>query len=69
MTRGTVTDYDPQEEEGYIAPDDQNDRIPFDRKSLIDFAHDEDPKTGDRVSFHVEGGMAGLWAVKIRRID
>lgn len=69
MTRGTVTSYDPEEETGYVRPDEDDDKIPFDRKSLVDFPRGEDPKAGDRVSFVIEGGMAGLWATKVRRLD
>lgn len=69
MTRGTVIGYDETRGEGYIKPDEDEDRIPFDRDSLIDFAPDERPQAGDRVSFDIEGGMAGLWAKHVRRVD
>ncbi len=69
MTEGTVLSYDPDEDEGFVKPDDDDDRIPFDRKSLVDFADDEHPAEGDRVTFHVEGGLAGLWATHVTRID
>lgn len=69
MTRGTIIAYYPKEGSGYINPDKEEDRIPFDRKSLLNFAEDEHPRVGDRVTFQVEGGMAGLWATHVRRID
>ena len=69
MTRGTVVDYDDDREQGYIEPDDDHDRIPFDKKSLVDFKQGERPRTGDRVSFEIEGGMAGLWARNVRRVE
>ncbi len=69
MTRGTVISYDVEEEEGYIQPDDGDDRIPFDRKSLEDYPEGETPVAGARVSFVVEGALAGLWAKKVRRLD
>ncbi len=69
MTRGRVIAYDESSEQGYIQPDDDHDRIPFDRKSLVDFAQGERPSAGDRVSFDIEGGMAGLWAKNVRRVD
>lgn len=69
MTRGTVIAYDPRDESGFIKPDEDDDRIPFDRKSLVNYAGDEHPAEGDRVSFHVEGGLAGLWATHVMRID
>jgi cold shock CspA family protein len=69
MTRGTVISYDTEEEQGYIDPDEGDERIPFDRKSLEDYPAGETPAAGARVSFVVEGGMAGLWAIKVRRLD
>lgn len=69
MTRGTVTRFDANEKTGYVMPDDDDDEIPFDRESLVGFGPGEDPKQGDRVSFRVEGGMAGLWATDVKRID
>lgn len=69
MTRGTVVEYDSEDEEGYIEPDDDHDRIPFDKKSLVGFKQGERPKAGDRVSFEIEGGMVGLWAKNVRRVD
>jgi cold shock CspA family protein len=69
MTRGTVVSYDPDDETGFIMPDEEDDRIPFDRNSLLDYAGEEDPAEGDRVSYRVEGGLAGLWATHVRRID
>lgn len=69
MTRGTVIAYNPDEGSGYIQPDKQEDRIPFDRNSLLEFHEGEHPTAGDRVSFQVEGGMAGLWATHVKRID
>lgn len=69
MTRGTVLSYDPNEKVGFINPDDDDDRIPFDRKSLVNYPDDEHPAEGERVTFHVEGGMAGLWATHVTRIE
>lgn len=68
MTRGTIISYEADGETGYIKPDDDDDRIPFDRKSLEDFPRGEDPGPGDRVSFKIEGGMVGLWATHVRRL-
>ena len=69
MTRGTVVKYDDASEEGYIKPDEEHDRIPFDRESLAGFALGERPQAGDRVSFEIDGGLAGLWAKNVRRIS
>lgn len=69
MTRGTIIAYDDDTGEGYIKPDDEHDRIPFDRDSLMEFERTERPQPGDRVAFEIEGGMAGLWAKNVRRVD
>ncbi len=69
MTRGTIISYDTEDERGYIDPDMGDERIPFDRSSLEDFPTDRVPTAGERVSFVVEGGMAGPWATKVRRLN
>lgn len=69
MTRGTIISYNSEDEEGYIDPDEGDERIPFDRNSLEDFPRNQVPTEGARVSFVVEGGMAGPWAVKVRLLD
>lgn len=69
MTSGTVIKYDSDEETGYIDPDDGDERIPFDSKSFEKFESGWVPQAGDRVKFVVEGGMAGLWAIEIRRVQ
>lgn len=69
MTRGTIISFNADDDEGYIDPDDGDERIPFDRESMEDFPIDQIPKVGARVSFVVEGGMAGLWAAKVRLLD
>lgn len=70
MTRGTVLSYDLERGSGYIEPDDdEHERIPFDDKSLDGFAKGTGPSAGDRVSFQVEGGMAGIWAIHVRLVD
>lgn len=68
MTRGKVISYDADEETGFIDPDDGDERIPFDKKSLMGFERGSVPQVGDRVSFMVEGGMAGFYAVNVRRV-
>ena len=69
MTRGTVVEYDTDNDQGYIQPDENDDRIPFDRDSLVGFGAGERPKPGDRLSFEIEGGISGLWAVNVRRVE
>lgn len=69
MTRGTVISYDTDEQEGFIDPDDGDERIPFDSKSLEGVERGVMPKAGDRVSFVVEGGLAGIWAIHVRLLD
>lgn len=68
MTRGTVISYDADEETGYIDPDDGDERIPFDKKSIEGSERGTEPKVGDRVSFMVEGGLAGIYASRVRRV-
>lgn len=69
MTTGTVISYDADEEEGYLDPDEGDERIPFDRRSLEGFQRGTSPHAGDRVTYVVEGGMAGIWATEIRLIE
>lgn len=69
MTTGTVISFDREEETGYIDPDDGDERIPFDMDSLEGFESGTAPRAGDRVSFAVEGGLAGFWARRVRRLE
>ena len=68
MTKGTVVSYDAEEEEGYIDPDEGDERIPFGKESLDGYAEGDDPKAGDRVTYVVEGGLAGIYAVHVKRL-
>ena len=68
MTRGTVISYDPDEDTGFIDPDDGDERIPFDRKSLHGYERGTFPQKGDRVFLVVEGGMAGFYATNVSRL-
>ena len=71
MATGRIDDYDPKKREGYIIPDTsdgENDKIPFDEDALK--KHNVTAlKNGDKVSFDVEGGLAGLMAKDIRLIS
>ena len=68
MTTGVVTSYDPDKREGYLRPDadadGEEEHIPFE-------LGDEEPislRAGDRVSYDVEGGLAGIMAIQVRKL-
>lgn len=69
MTQGTVVEYDAEEGEGYLDPDEGDERIPFGKESLDGYGPDVHPKPGDRVSYLVEGGLAGIYAVHVKRLE
>ncbi len=69
MTRGKVISYDADEDAGFIDPDDGDERIPFDKNSLEGFRRGAVPQAGERVSFVVEGGLAGIWARHVRPLE
>ncbi|MEX2400385.1 MAG: hypothetical protein WD423_06405 [Rhodothermales bacterium] len=60
--------YDSAQSSGYIQPDNDDERVPFDRDSLVNYPDDETPTAGDRVRFNVEGGLVGLWATHVERL-
>ena len=68
MATGVIVSYDPEEETGYIDPDEGDDHIPFDAQCVADA--DEGPmlQEGQRVEFDVEGGLAGLMCRHMRRL-
>ena len=68
MTQGTIVSYDSEEGEGYLDPDEGDERIPFGKESLDGYPEGTDPKPGDRVSYQVEGGLAGIYAVHVKRL-
>lgn len=69
MTTGVIVSYDPEEESGFIVIDDTDDRVPFDADAVADFKEGEMLREGQRVQFKVQGGMAGVWATDVRRIQ
>ena len=67
MATGTIKSYDPDDQNGYIEPDEGNDDIPFDRDALVDFHQGDEIRAGERVTYEVEGGLAGHMATDVRR--
>lgn len=65
MTTGTITDIDAHKRQGYIRPDTEThgERIPFD----LEKDPDTDLSPGDRVTYDVEGGLAGIMAINVRK--
>lgn len=69
MTTGTIDSYDPEEESGYILIDGTDDRIPFDTSAVDDFKEGDMLHEGQRVQLAVEGGPAGVYAARIKRLS
>jgi cold shock CspA family protein len=63
---GYVKAYDPERGKGWIEPDHGGDELPFRRRDVID--EGGELRAGERVSYEVEGGMAGTVAIDVRRI-
>lgn len=61
---GVVKWYDPEKRFGFIAPDDGGKDIFVHQSNLIAFTITE----GDRVSFKVQEGDKGLYAVEVEKI-
>ena len=68
MATGKVTSYDPDEGEGMIQPDGEDQTLPFDTDSLTDPSLKAHLHVGDRVRFEVEGGLAGVMCTNVERI-
>ena len=68
MTTGIIDSYDPEEESGFILVDNTDDRVPFDSAAVDDFQAGDMLFEGQRVEVRVEGGPAGVWATRVRRI-
>ncbi len=66
MPTGIVEEYDPEKRQGYLIPDSdkEDEKIPFE---LDEDAADQ-IRPGDAVSYDVEGGMAGIMAVDVRKL-
>ncbi len=68
MTTGKIIKYD-EEDGGYIQPDDGGDKLPFTRSDLTAATQEQTLHEGDRVTFDVEGGLAGVGAKNISLIE
>lgn len=70
MTTGVIASYDPEEETGFIKPDqsDWDDLIPFDADTVTDLTEGPMLREGQRVYFEASGGLAGIAATVVRRV-
>lgn len=68
MTTGTIARIDVDSGKGYIHPDSDHDgdHIPFELDEVENYPNGKSIEVGDKVSYGVEGGMAGIVAVDIR---
>lgn len=66
MATGIIVEYDPDKRRGYLVPDTDNEeeKIPFE----IDKKNDPGLRPGDSVSYDVEGGLAGIMAIEVRKL-
>lgn len=68
MAHGRIKEYDPEDGNGYIAADGSGDEVPFSRDDLAEGETDDLLRAGDRVTYEVEGGLAGIHAFDVRRV-
>ena len=68
MTAGTIESIDFKRKQGHIKPNHGGDHIPFDFDGLAEGEDAQQLQEGDRVYFEVEGGLAGIMAVRVRRV-
>jgi cold shock CspA family protein len=68
MTPGTIESIDHDHERGYIKPDHGGELIPFEFEGLAEGEMPDNLPVGARVYFEVEGGMAGIMAMRVRRV-
>lgn len=68
MAEGRIASYDEEKENGYIQPDSGGDQIPFVLEDVVDHHEGETIEEGDRVTYKVEGFLAGDEAKDIRRV-
>ena len=66
MATGRIVDYDPKKRKGYIESDDEADDedIPFEISRDNEASFSE----GDHVQYDVEGGLAGIMAIDVRKV-
>ena len=63
MTTGTVVSYDPEKGHGFVRPDGNDDKVPFETDEALALS------PGDRIQFDLEGGLAGEMAHNVRRVS
>ena len=68
MAEGRIESYDEEKKHGYIQPDGGGDHIPFELEDVVDHHEGETIEEGDRVTYKVEGFIAGEEAKDVRRI-
>ena len=65
MLKGTVSSYNPRRGTGYVRHDRGSTSFPFSLRS----AHDDQFTDGDTVEFTVVGGLTGVAARGVRRVE
>ncbi len=67
MPQGTIDSYDPDKQEGFIAPEGGGDRVPFALDAVQDRLVGEQLAEGEQVTYDLDQSD-GARAVKVRRI-
>jgi cold shock CspA family protein len=67
MPEGEIESYDPEEQHGLIAPDDDSDPLPFTLDDVVDHHIGERITEGDRVVFDEDEDEGA--AVNVRRLS
>ena len=65
MTKGTISSYNPRRGTGFVRHERGIDTIPF----SVRHAHHDEFSNGDPVEFTVVGGLTGVVARGVRRLD
>ncbi len=68
MAEGVIESFDEESGKGFIQPEEGGGKIPFDRKVVADHQTGDLITVGDRVTYDVEGGLAGDMAKEVRRV-
>lgn len=67
MMTGTVASFDAESGDGYIIPDGEDEKLPFDAEVVEDYDPGDPIRVGEKVLYEVEGGMAGIMAKVVHR--
>lgn len=66
MASGIIAEFDVEKRQGYLIPDSDS------HEEMIPFELDEDSglelRSGDHVTYEVEGGFAGIMATHVRKV-